>query len=58
MFRQHEDEDRDSTVLLFLLASGSGLPVIWDDCCRLHIWIEAKDLAAQHFDRIRATVKW
>lgn len=59
MFAQPDGEQiSDCEVLLFELASGSGLPVTWGDCCWLQIWIEAEDLAAGRFDRIRPTIKW
>lgn len=55
-----DDEQRnsDTEILLFSLASGSGLPVMWGDCCRLNVWIEADDLAAGRFDNIRTTIRW
>lgn len=52
------DQSKDSEVMLLSLASGSGLPVTWGDCCWLQIWIEADDLAAGRFDRIRPTIRW
>lgn len=45
-------------VMLFALGSGIGLPVQWGDCCTLQVWIEAEDLAAAQFDRIRPVIKW
>ncbi len=58
MFGSDAEEQRNDTeILLFSLASGTGLPVNWYDCARLYVWIEAQDLAEQRFDRIRITFK-
>lgn len=53
-----EGQASDGEVMLFSLASGSGLPVNWGDCRWLQVWIEAEDLAAGRFDRIRPTIRW
>lgn len=59
MFALHPEGQRnDNEVMVFSLASGSGLPVNWGDCCWLQVWIETEDLAAGRFDRIRPTIRW
>ncbi len=55
--RDPQGQTSDTEILLFSLASGACLPVNWGDCWRLHIWIEAADLASGRFDRISAKIK-
>jgi uncharacterized protein YwqG len=54
---QNFERQSSQDILLLQLVSDSGVDFIFCDCGEIQFWIDAEDLAARRFDRVKANVQ-